>query len=88
MGSPVDRLRDKGEEVANVNDESFALDPWVWLYHKENVVDKKGFQLCGNNELVIHLRFCGTPPWICLVCKVEFRRMIDWVGEINRLSMR
>lgn len=31
MGSPVDRLRDKGEEVANVNDESFALDPWVWL---------------------------------------------------------
>lgn len=33
MGSPVDRLglRDKGEEVANVNDESFALGLWLWL---------------------------------------------------------
>lgn len=37
---------------------------------------KIGFQTCGNNELVISLRFYGTPEWICLVCKVEFRREI------------
>lgn len=33
MDIPVDRLGlgDKGEEVANVNDESSALGPWVWF---------------------------------------------------------
>lgn len=43
MDIPVDRLglRDKGEEVSNVNDESSALGPWVWFYHRENVVGKK-----------------------------------------------
>lgn len=69
-------LGDKGEKVSNVNDESFALGPWVYCDGFKNRGSKKGFQTCGNNELVISLRFYGTPEWICLVCKVEFRREI------------
>lgn len=46
-----------------------------------NVVGKKGFWLCGNNELVIHLRFSGTPEWICQAYKVEFRKEVGWSIE-------
>lgn len=34
--------------------------------------------ICGNNELVVSLRFYGTAEWVSLVCKVEFSGEIRW----------
>lgn len=39
---------------------------------------KKRLVICGNNDLMIWMRFCGAPECTCLVCKVELRRDIRW----------
>lgn len=67
------------EEVANVNSLLQTLGIFDGL--PQNVVGKKGFHMCVNNELVIRLD--GIPKWGCLVCS-GFQGG-DWMGDINRM---